>query len=66
MSKKTESAEEREARIAHLKHLYDSGRIDEVLIPENADVSELVADIKSGRSEAERKLFELLRKTRKR
>jgi hypothetical protein len=61
MPKKKESQTEREARIARLQELYASGRIEEVLIPEDADVEQLIKDISSGSSEAERRLAELLK-----
>ena len=64
MGKRKETAKEREARVERLRELYQSGKIDEVLIPDDADVGALVDDIASGSSEAERRLFDLLRKTR--
>jgi hypothetical protein len=64
MVKRKETAEEREARVARLQELYRSGQIDSVLIPPDADVGALVDDITSGSSEAERRLLDLLRKTR--
>ena len=63
MPKKKESPEEREARVARLRELYVSGKIQDVLIPEDADVRRLMEDISSGDSEAERRLEELLKDT---
>jgi hypothetical protein len=45
-----------EKKVARLKQLYQEGRIDKVLIPENPSLKRFVEDLKSGSSEAERAL----------
>ena len=61
MTKKNETASERRVRIAKLKEMYESGKIDAVLIPEDANVDRLVEDVVSGSSEPERRLADLLK-----
>ena len=65
MTERDETPEERKARSARLTELYQAGRFDEVLIPEDADPSRLVEDLASGTSEPERKLFDLVHKSHK-
>ena len=65
MTKREETSEERSARIATLTELYRSGRFDEVLIPQDADPTRLIEDLAAGSSEPERKLFDLVNKSRK-
>ena len=65
MTKRDETPEQRKARIAKLTELYQTGRFDEVLIPEDADTTRLVDDLASGTSEPERKLFDLLYESQK-
>jgi hypothetical protein len=49
-----ETEAERAARVKRLRLLYEAGRLEEVLIPPDADVRRLVEDVVSGSSEAER------------
>ena len=61
MSKKKESTSERQIHIAKLKAMYESGDIDQVLIPDDANVDRLIEDVVSGTSEPERRLSEMLK-----
>jgi len=61
MSKRKETKEQRMARVARLKALYEADRIDEELFPTDAELDQLVEDIASGTSEPERRLEELLK-----